>query len=400
MIIKCPQCHEEIEVEEEWAGRKAQCPYCETKFMIQRSGESDVPLSEWSYEDLAQTIKTIADELKTGVASSRLTELKGDIAEIGAESKNRLLRAEQQAEERMKGNIPVVLRFLFPLLKKFRKKTTDEVRYGNLEKETAALHGKWMNAKLRADEVAEEIAAETWARKKNAVIDAAVKVLVRWVRNAGLPVVDCPHFDRQAGEIVHYVGKNAECSIPRSNEDESAGKGTLIVTNKRIVFTGDSHRQQYRVANLRDFEPSWCASGEAGQIEISTSDRRREKYRLIDSWECSFIIMYLFSEDFRGRIIDADEEGAFQYVRGKIQKYTAGHYAIMCIDKYNLLPGDFVGLMKYLGSLDARPGVMRPEYDPSCYKYAPLWKRMCAEHRFLRKHEAWLGEYFGFAKII
>lgn len=77
MIIKCPQCHEEIEVEEEWAGRKAQCPYCETKFMIQRPGESDVPLPEWSYEDLAQTIKTIADELNTRVASNRLAELNG-----------------------------------------------------------------------------------------------------------------------------------------------------------------------------------------------------------------------------------------------------------------------------------------------------------------------------------
>jgi len=34
MIIKCPQCHEEIEVEQDWVGRKAKCPYCETKFVI------------------------------------------------------------------------------------------------------------------------------------------------------------------------------------------------------------------------------------------------------------------------------------------------------------------------------------------------------------------------------
>ena len=395
MIIKCPQCHEEIEVEEEWAGRKAQCPYCETKFMIQRPGESDVPLSEWSYEDLAQTIKTIADELKTGVASSRLTELKGDIAEIGAESKNRLLRAEQQAEERMKGNIPVVLRFLFPLLKKFRKKTTDEVRYENLGKEVGVLQGKWKNAKLREAELAEEIAAEEWARKKNAEIDAVVRVLVRWVRNAGLPIVDCPHFDRQAGETVHYVGKNVECSIPHSNGDERVGNGTLIVTNKRIVFTGESHRQQYRIANLRDFEPSWRASGDDGQIQISTSDRRREKYRLINSWECSFIIMYLFSEDFRSRIIDAGEEESFQCVRGKIHRYVIGDYAIMCIEGYKLPFEDHWGLMRYLGSLGAHPGQMRPEYDRSCYKYASLWKRMCAEHRFLRRQEAWLSRCYG-----
>ena len=68
----------------------------------------------------------------------------------------------------------------------------------------------------------------------------------------------------------------------------------------------------------------------------------------------------------------------------------------MCIDKYNLLPMDFLGLMKYLGSISAHRVGMRSEFDSSCYKYASLWKRMCAEHRFLSKHEAWLGKYFGF----
>lgn len=42
MIIKCPQCHEELEVEEAWVGRKAQCPYCETKFMIQPPNKPQV----------------------------------------------------------------------------------------------------------------------------------------------------------------------------------------------------------------------------------------------------------------------------------------------------------------------------------------------------------------------
>ena len=42
MTIKCPKCSNTIEVESEWAGQKAECPYCQARFIIPEECKSSL----------------------------------------------------------------------------------------------------------------------------------------------------------------------------------------------------------------------------------------------------------------------------------------------------------------------------------------------------------------------
>ena len=42
ITIKCPKCSNVIEVDSEWLGQRAQCPYCQEKFIIEDTSRASV----------------------------------------------------------------------------------------------------------------------------------------------------------------------------------------------------------------------------------------------------------------------------------------------------------------------------------------------------------------------
>ena len=234
--------------------------------------------------------------------------------------------------------------------------------------------------------------AQEWALQKNDEIDAKIRSKICDVRNAqGLPAISCPWFICEKGELVYHVQKDVQCTVPRASGDEQYGTGTLVVTNKRVVFTNERHRQIYKTKNLRDFTPCW--STYRRKLTIGTSDRRKECYEIDDAWICSFVIMYMFSDYFR-EVIFADEANAFSFMRSKFVTYHQNDYVWEILRSCGITIDSVGQLTKALGWSSYIEQIRGNRELRGFVRLIDKWNNIKGEHPFCHDKDSWLKANF------
>ena len=106
------------------------------------------------------------------------------------------------------------------------------------------------------------------------------------------------------------------CGVSCSKVGESYSRGTLVVTNKRVLFTSSTHVQVYRLQNLIEYSSDWDYYN--GTIKLSTSERRSERYQMTDVWKVAFVISFFCDPMFQQSILQGSEEQARATILSKV----------------------------------------------------------------------------------
>ena len=330
--VQCPSCGGEIEVRDEWNGRKVKCPYCEDKFMLEfaedEAGRDDP--RQWVNQELQQRILRLASKVTSNKDTPLLLEIDEQIKPLEIEAWRRVSVEKKKADDACLQKIPAWLKIAKGLFLKFRRRSDSEFEATQIF-EMAQKCRQNIATKIseidsrKAIEAMRKAAAERKRQEEekfNARLDSVKDVVVSLVREVRLhgvpPIVHLPHFDYQRGERAYaclHHAKWAEDPQPDSGWGMRE-EGDLIVTNQRVMFVSPQHRQSYRMKNIRDFTPNWHVS--PGLIYVSSSERRREYYSVPSPWFASAVICILWNESFRGALMDGNEESAINRVWEKV----------------------------------------------------------------------------------
>lgn len=134
------------------------------------------------------------------------------------------------------------------------------------------------------------------------------------------PTIYNEYFSLIDGEEIYFYAHNVDCKVPHARSAEEYSDGTLAITNKRVVFACEDHKQTYRIDNIRDFKPTWLfnlsagSSPHKGEIDVASSEKRREIYSLENSWLPTLLLMFLWNDSFRERVLTTEPQAVVKRI--------------------------------------------------------------------------------------
>ena len=323
--IKCPGCGNALEVEEEWNGCKAECPYCANKFILRL----EEPLRSVA-PDLTQQQNDFLLSLGCTVIVSR-GHVYADISSYDPQTSMKLVM-------RLTG---IGIQFL------------DRYDHDTGKYKTLAVAGEVWSA-----------SGGTWkllsvSKKKeasDAVLQSALLDLRQRIEStvASFSIsnvfaeVECPYFKPcSSKEKLLWYGQACQDCGDGSKECSSTDyyhakqlDGLLCVSTERVVFVSAAHRQEYKISSLRTVKTNW--HDYCGSLIVGSSVRKMEKYIANEIWKPALIILVQWNEFFGMKFQQCDKRNLASDLCESICRpcAVAGKQGV----EYDCLPEDVIEL--------------------------------------------------------
>ena len=337
---ECPHCHAAYEVTQDELGKSVVCERCKKSFTIRKrispvvmpiGHNANSKLSSTPTSELALAINQIIESSKKARTSKEVSSYRNKLIEIKSECENRCVLAKREAIKTFRQRIPFLFRPLAFLLVFFRSYSEEERQLKNILLDIEATI-TWTTRQItvlfnKEQAEAEEARKRLEATKKEAMcasVIGEITKLVQTINENKQPNPICYDHDRfayQAGETMFFISRDVVCEVPHKNkEDERYCGGTFVITNKRVVYTSESHIQTYRMKNIRDFTPCWQM--DEGWIIIATSEKRRERYKLDSAWKPTLLILFFANNVYREMLLTQSVQYSVEHIWNKIKATT------------------------------------------------------------------------------
>lgn len=299
-MVLCPNCHHRVAVPDDTPGLSYKCNNCGSEFhMIKPTGE---PLGCETMIGLA--FVALVAVLCFCAAISEPSNCGGSLAiGFGAVIAGvvvllpRMLRSNTPNEE--------VRREARRILAEEERLRNEEERLRNEDERSRSEYQAMLP-------IVEEHLNKSIVTACNQIVRLIISSLDELRRRGKPPTIYNEYFSLIDGEEIYFYAHNVDCKVPHARSVEDYRDGTLAITNKRVVFACEDHKQTYRIDNIRDFKPTWLfnlsagSSPHKGEIDVASSEKRREIYSLENSWLPTLLLMFLWNDSFRERALTTD----------------------------------------------------------------------------------------------
>lgn len=329
MEFRCPHCNEVLATEIEVAvGQHVICPYCERKFAYGVPVERGVPTVDASAREvnISQTntrhvppdldIDLAAHLTNQGirfwVVNNRLyfdfTGIDYDFVTDGmddASDEGRMLEAldmfaDFDAFDKWPTDAGIITR-------------RDGDKLSKLKEGPYAIWivrgGRWLcvDSNNRMSANAGKGGTNTLVALRESVCNEIMKF--SWPQVFG--VVECPYFDCDDDERMLWWGKVKYVGDASKNFGhywdglEDCREGLLFLTNRRVCFSGNEHKQEYKIKNIRTLWTNWYEK--KGSLIIGSSVKKTEQYVADGIWKPALILSILWNELVRMRFLECSK---------------------------------------------------------------------------------------------
>ena len=312
ITIVCPYCDESYDGDIDLACQNVRCDTCGGKFYVSsqvwRGKMSQVPT-----DILIKKVEQLLVTIRNDASQKDLLSHYSILDMIDRVSDSRLVAAQEHAISLVRAKVPFLLRVFSGVFVKCRSVSMEEVR---LESIKAKIKMAKMIIQRRVPIIDME---STFAFRAKEVVED----FIRNLKGRGSPrIITKEFFNCQANERIYYYSKDVMCTVPHKSSDERYWGGTLVITNQRVVYSSPQHKQSYKINLIRDFQVVDSRTA----ISIATSERRREVYSLQEVWIVYVIIMFIWNDQFRERILTSDIGSSVNYIVDGLRLISLGNF--------------------------------------------------------------------------